>query len=264
MMIKRDTWLFASLKWCNALGAALVFYLGRILRMMQIPNQYKKIKKYEGIVSGQGKRCFIIATGPSLTWEDLRKLRYEDTFGMNSLCKAFPQLGWETTYFGIQDGKVYKNFVNDIANLSDTIIFYGGTAKVKNNITEKCRYSINYLNHRFKLQTRSAKFRGDCYLEVFDGYSISYSLLQLAVYMGYKEIYLIGQDCNYSGGEKTHFIDNGNKGTKDVGDRMIYAFGEAKKYCDAHGVNVYNATRGGMLEVFPRVDLDEVLKRDRG
>lgn len=31
-----------------------------------------------------------------------------------------------------------------------------------------------------------------------------------------------------------------------------------KKYCDEHGIEVYNATRGGKLEVFPRIDFDMI------
>jgi hypothetical protein len=40
---------------------------------------------------------------------------------------------------------------------------------------------------------------------------------------------------------------------------MIEAYREAKKYADLHNIKIYNATRGGMLEVFERVDLDKVL-----
>ncbi len=31
-----------------------------------------------------------------------------------------------------------------------------------------------------------------------------------------------------------------------------------KKYADKNGVKIFNATRGGMLEVFERVDLDDM------
>jgi len=34
------------------------------------------------------------------------------------------------------------------------------------------------------------------------------------------------------------------------------AYKTAKKYADRHGVKIYNATRGGNLEVFERVDFD--------
>jgi len=43
------------------------------------------------------------------------------------------------------------------------------------------------------------RFSFDCAEEVFDGSTIAYSVLQLATYMGFKEIYLLGADCDYSG-----------------------------------------------------------------
>ena len=38
----------------------------------------------------------------------------------------------------------------------------------------------------------------------------------------------------------------------------IVAYEEAKRYGDEHGIQIFNATRGGMLEVFPRVNLDSI------
>ena len=36
------------------------------------------------------------------------------------------------------------------------------------------------------------------------------------------------------------------------------SFGAVKKYADAHGIRVFNATRGGKLDVFDRVDFDSL------
>ena len=40
----------------------------------------------------------------------------------------------------------------------------------------------------------------------------------------------------------------------------LLAYQSAKKYADAHGIKIYNATRGGNLEVFERVDFDSLFK----
>ena len=42
--------------------------------------------------------------------------------------------------------------------------------------------------------------------------------------------------------------------------RALYAYEKLEEYAKKHGYHVYNATRGGYLEVFERADLDEVLK----
>ena len=38
------------------------------------------------------------------------------------------------------------------------------------------------------------------------------------------------------------------------------AYMAAHQYADSHGIKIYNATRGGELEVFERVELDGMLK----
>ena len=43
---------------------------------------------------------------------------------------------------------------------------------------------------------------------------------------------------------------------------MIHMHGIAKRESEALGVKIYNATVGGILEVYPRVDLREVLNDD--
>ena len=62
--------------------------------------------------------------------------------------------------------------------------------------------------------------------------------------------YCMGMSYGY---DSPHFITLANK--------MIYAYSVAKKYLDKRGVKVYNATRGGCLEVFPRVDFDSVINK---
>ena len=93
------------------------FNIGVELRKIGITSS--AIKKFEN--EFEGKRCFIIATGPSLTMEDLGLLKDEYTIGMNSLCKVFPELGWETTFFGVQDFNVFEALNQEIESLSQTM-----------------------------------------------------------------------------------------------------------------------------------------------
>ena len=44
-------------------------------------------------------------------------------------------------------------------------------------------------------------------------------------------------------------------------ERMILAYKEAKRISEEKGIKIYNATRGGMLEVFERVNFDDLFKR---
>lgn len=101
---------------------------------------------------------------------------------------------------------------------------------------------------------------------VFNGYSVTYSMLQIAVYMGFKEIYLLGCDCSYSQDKtKQHFIESGHHDNyaSIAGKRMICAYKYAKEFADKHDIKIYNATRGGMLEVFERVNLEDLFSNSK-
>ena len=84
--------------------------------------------------------------------------------------------------------------------------------------------------------------------------------------MGFEKIYLLGTDFTQKGnvGEKGNHIydDIFTEKRKIVGnsfyDIALNALEIAKEYADAHGIKIYNATRGGKLEVFERVDFDSL------
>ena len=44
-------------------------------------------------------------------------------------------------------------------------------------------------------------------------------------------------------------------------NNMVLAYKSAKKYADSHGIRIYNATRGGKLEVFERIDFDSLFEQ---
>lgn len=245
-----------------------IFYFNQLFQELGLSKRYEKLKSLKNSKNG---RCFIVATGPSLTKEDLQKLKNETTFGVNALVKWFPEVGWETTYFGIQDLRVYKNLKKEIDSIISSKVFFSldGTANYKDNKlidlkqkTNTCEFPLYLGLHPIQPYKLYTKFSNNASKIVFDGYSVVYSLIQIAIYMGFKEIYLLGTDCNYKN-QKNYAIENYDY-KRDIykiqGDRMIFAYDFAKEYADKHGIKIYNATRGGMLEVFPRVDLDEVLK----
>lgn len=241
----------------------LVFSI-KVLKRMAI----KKIKRdndiryYKDI--HKGERCFIIATGPSLSERDLNLLKNEITFGMNSLCKVFDKLKWETTYIGFQDFEVFEKLQDSILDIKKSKIFVGDNLKKRYKIDKKyIQYPLDLMDHVLSYkEPYNTKFSDDVYLRVYDGYTIAYSILQIAVYMGFSEIYLIGSDCNYSDEvSKRNFI-NINKidhTYKTAGKRIISAYQIANEHLKGKEVEIYNCTRGGMLEVFPRKNLEDVL-----
>lgn len=227
-----------------------------------IDKKYSKILLYKNI--HKEKRCFILATGPSLTFDDINKLKNEYTFGMNSICLTYDKTDWRPTYFAIQDNMVFEKLESVIRKHNEVKTF------VSDNITKKYKRENEWIifpqdseYHLYEILKGKyfAKFSDDSYKIVYDGYSIAYSILQLAVYMGFKEIYLLGADCTYANNSKEHFIDAGVKDRSRIyaTQKLVTAYKVAKEFADSHNIKIYNATRGGVLEVFPRVNLDEVL-----
>lgn len=243
------------------------------LRKMRLLHEtkYNELRQFKN--KYKGKRCFIIATGPSLTVEDLNLLKNEITIGVNSLVKALDKMKYVPTFFGIQDGNVYGKIGDIIENCPIKHIFISSNLYKKAGIKNDKRYiqyplyNCGHLAHNYAMPLKS-DFSGNADMVVYDGYSVTYSMLQIAVYMGFSEIYLLGCDCTYdTKGNKQHFIESGHfdRHADSVGERMIYAYSVAKKVLDKKypSIKIFNATRGGMLEIFPRKTLDEIndLKR---
>lgn len=239
----------------------LFFNLRKIFRKIFKSKEYRKLRKLQNI--HKNERCFIIATGPSMKMSDLKKLNKEVTFGMNSLCRAFDETGWETTYFAIQDKSVYKKMYEDLGKLTTTKLFVSDdNSDVSQIKCELFRYPLNIYNHKTVSKKFIYKYSDSICDEISAGFSITYSIIQIATYMGFKEIYLLGCDCNYVDDKnKRHFIETGHYDPtyRTIGDKMIEAYKVAKKNADANNVKIYNSTRGGKLEVFERIDLDSVL-----
>lgn len=224
--------------------------------------KYKKLLEYKD--KHKGERCFIIATGPSLTMRDIESLKNEKTISMNSICKLYSETDWRPTYFAVQDNYVFKNLQEIIRAHKEVPVFISDNIwKRFKREKEWIEFPTDTMYHSYdmKIGKYYARFSEDAYDIVYDGYSIAYSCIELAVYMGFKEIYLLGADCTYLG-EKEHFVDSGveDRSRKYATPKLIVGYEKVKEYADTHGIKVYNATRGGVLEVFPRVDLDDVLK----
>lgn len=242
-------------------GAFGVLYA---LRKVINKNKYRQLSKYKNIY--KGNRCFIVGTGPSLSINDINKLSGEICFGVNTLYKYYSDTNWRANYYCVIDPNTYKAISKDLLkHHNDTLFVAGNRVKVSdkrvNQFSLECSsfYKFEYP----QLFDNVCNFSDDLSNEIYDGASVVYAVMQIAVYMGFKEIILIGVDCNYDKGMRLHNnkleYDKNYKynWTKQTGLTMIEGFKVAKKYADEHGIKIYNATRGGMLEVFERVNLDD-------
>lgn len=147
----------------------------------------------------KGKRCFIVATGPSLRVQDLDKLHEngEICISMNRIFNIFDKTQWRPDYYMIGDMEMIEDLSEQIADLK---LPYKFVATEPKSYWEnpKSKGSISY-----KLLLRgyihnTPQFSANVEKGVCHGTNITYLCIQLAAYMGFSEIYLLGVDFNYT------------------------------------------------------------------
>lgn len=253
---------------CEYVCAHLQFYYRgtfekeRFQKLEQLKDKYR------------GQRCFLVGSGPSLTDADVLKLQNENTFMVNSFALAMEELDFYPTFYGFIDAVCMDLYGDKILANEKSIIFYPRRPNLTSANYNKLREKKNAYEFRmldpgewiYFSKKMPMEFSTDAAKSVGWGYTVIYSAMQLLVYMGFGEIYLLGMDCSYPKGIKCYKDCRSDSdiaaGLKNgqVMDEYIISYRSVKQYCDKVGIRVYNATRGGHLEVFPRVDLDEVVK----
>ena len=235
----------------------------------------EQLSKFHNI--HQGKRCFIVGTGPSLKLSDVDMLKDEYTFGVNSCLTMYDKTEWRADYYGIVDSHAVEIMGDKLKTDEIPVFFYtdmDAQYDGKNGIAFPKDDSANMMTETFwrrlfPKRFPETDFSGDITKVVYTGKSVVYAMIQIAAYMGFTEIYLLGVDCNYAQpkmySDNVTYIDHKTKWTQERllknGNQMLPQFEIAKEYAEKHGIQIYNATRGGMLETFERVDLDFVLNK---
>lgn len=258
---------------------------------------YKNIRKkylttkYPEIISSyknkyEGERCFIIGNGPSLKAEDLNMLVHEYTFAANRIHFMYEKTNWRPTFFMCQDEYMIQTEHDKISGYKQEC-FIGYNSMVKNNVDIPGVNAFLCDDRAIRWRNSKIPFSFDFSENVIDGSTITYSSIQLAIYMGFKEIYLIGVDNKYA-----NTMDKNRKITHDSNVKSFFderysavsakieqkigsvlsvidpemvnaAYRAAQEASESCGVKIYNATRGGYLEAFERVDLDQLFKEQK-
>jgi len=226
-------------------------------------------------------RIFLVGSGPSLKDTPMDKLIGEDCMAMNKINRIVRYHGWKwrpTHYFKID----YNSF--DKMSWKEEIE-WAKEQGCKLYLWEqfKTGYPASHCLHEYMPDgvgnipgvTWIQKCKDTAYQ--WNNYKAAQSwhfptlctalggmstMIQLAVMLGYSEIYLVGCDLGYTPDRtKNHAIpdytaDESNKVEMDNGN-MTALHKMAKR---SSPVPIYNATVGGFLEVYPRVDIHELLK----
>jgi len=241
-------------------------------RFFSISKDYDILKSLHNKHSG--KRCFIIGNGPSLNLIDLTKLKNEYTFGVNAIYTNYEKMGFYPTYYAVEDIFVAEDRAHEINDFKQSLKFFPNYLKHCIKRDAKTVF-INFV--RDFDENQSPGFSTDSSLKVYFGGTVSYVCMQLAYYMGFSEVYLVGFDHNYkvldsvkkSGADflsteedVNHFspdyFGKGKRWHDPQVERMETSYLKAIKFFDADKRKIRNATAGGKLEVFERIDFEKV------
>lgn len=213
----------------------------------------------------KGESCFIVGLGPSLRAEDLTKIHEAGvkSISMNAISFIFDKTPWRPTYFATGDVEAFDD--GSLANIDGLSLKYNFFADVfedfwKNNTSQK---TLKFHPERNVNRREPVRFSDDISHVIRFGGTITYVCMQIALYMGFSNIYLIGVDGfdpTRKDGLYRNFYSRPNEYTGGSGYiSMVYpAYRVARQYAEAHGQQILNATRGGYLDMFERVDFDSL------
>jgi 6-hydroxymethylpterin diphosphokinase MptE-like protein len=247
-----------------------------IKRIPELPAAYFHPWRRESIRSlatlkdiHKGKRAFIIGNGPSLRQTDLSKLRNEFTFGMNRIYLLFPEMGFSTSYFVSINDLVIEQFANEILALPmPKFLAWRSRRHFPANLPTAKLPTFIYTSYT------GPHFSPDVRGRVWEGATVTNVALQLAFHMRFQQVILIGVDHNFTsrgeanktvvsqGDDPNHFAPNYfGKGAKwqlpDLDTSEIgYTF--AREAYQKAGREVVDATVGGKLTIFPKVDYNSL------
>lgn len=243
----------------------LPHYMSWHLDSKEAKTNKQKLERFHNI--HKGKRGFIVANGPSLKQTDLSLLKDEITIGMNRIYISAEQTGFVPTYLVVQDIPVQlMQFQDEYDKLKLTKFFNWNARKFFTDVE-----NLTYIRSDF-----TPKFSTDLTKSSWGGHSVTSVCIQLAFYMGFNEVYLVGKDHNYeqkgvpgkmvkaSGDEKNHFANGYYK--KGMSWRIPDYKGEELAYSMARNAfekdnrKIYDATINGKLQVFEKVDYYSLFK----
>lgn len=219
----------------------------------------KNLKSFNNIHNGE--RCFIIANGPSLKYIDFSLLKNEFTIGMNRIYLMKEQNGFTPNYLACIDEKSQINQFHEEFNKLEIPCFFN--FKLRNKFSKSS-------NQNFVVGKFSQSFAKGISKAYGNGKSVTYTAIQLAFYMGFKEVYIIGKDHSYNtvqkagtgiksdGNEDNHFIKGYYKKGQNwdapdlTGEELAYKIARGK--FEKNNRKIFDATVDGKLQVFDKID----------
>ena len=221
-----------------------------------------------------GKRCFIIGNGPSINLMDLDCLKNEFTIGTNY---TFLKEEIKTPYICISDTfRMQELALYDKNIFSEKIIFYAShTGPTWDSIVPSLLNRTVVLHFLENEINFSEDIKKGIYCNKKMA-SVVFPAIQIAVYMGASEIYLIGVDQDYKKDQLWFHGKQGKphkemqcNGTRNViGHNFNYSYETQFKPAiefyheklKEKNIKLINAGVGGKLDAIPRIKFESLFQ----
>lgn len=228
----------------------------------------------------KGERCVIVGNGPSLNKIDLSKLENEYSFAVNGIFYKTQDCGYRPTFYVVEDTDVMLDNIDEINRYkAKELRFF--PKNYKHLISDKIDTIFFNMDTGYYNKTsphfRIPRFSADMSRVLYCGQSVTMINLQIAYFLGFTEVYLIGMDFSYNipksavveGNRITSMEDDDNHFHPDYFgkgkvwhdpelDKVLASYKMMKLMYEMDGRKIYNATVGGHLELFERVNFDNV------
>lgn len=224
-----------------------------------------------------GQRAVVVGNGPSLRTRDLDRLQQTVTFGSNKIWLAYDRTNWRPTYYSVEDHLVLQNNRDHIEALSGSLKIFPANMRGFGYHSGDTIFAPFLPPKSFEDPLSDPEFPAfshDLSHGIAWGSTIVYSQIQMALYMGCREIILIGLDHRYELPKEKHgnrYVDAGERNHFHPGyrapgevwhqpnlDVLEVSYAKARKICDASGVALRNASRETSLDVIERADFDQL------
>ncbi len=185
---------------------------------------------------------------------------------MNRIYLLFPEIGYPTSYYLAINTLVIKQCANEIMALDIPHFVSWRGRKWLRPDPDVIYFDTDY--------TDPPTFSRDVSGRIFEGSTVTYVAMQLAYHMGFEEVILVGVDHSFTtkgkpnvtvvsdGEDPNHFsVEYFGKGFRwqlpdlDASER---AYLMAREAFEASGRRVLDATIGGKLEIFPKIQLEDL------
>lgn len=228
---------------------------------------YKSIvPEYIAIRQGQysGQRCFIVGGGPSINQMDLTPLNDEYCMAVNRGFLLKDKGLHHVEFYGLSDIGAYAEYGREVpADFAEHFCIFGEIPWDRKDVKNLSAFSMHTEHCKQKFMSKGF-FQFDLTHPVAHTYTIALQMLQIAVFAGFKDIYFIGIDNNFSG-TNMHFYPDSEAEKKNIKDWRFdpcpdneKAFQYANSILQSMGINLYNAGVGGNLKALRRIDFKEL------